>query len=422
MDLPRPFATRDRRRRQISLAGIGLILIAGITTGVAKLKPSMPSVDRSSVWIDSVKRGSMVRQVRGLGTLTPDEIRWIPALTDGRVEKILLRPGTPVKADTLILVLSNPSVEQLAFDAEWKLRAEEAQYHNLEVTLQSQVLDQQANTAKAEQEAEDARMKAYTDGELAKAGVVAQQAKTISAGSARQLTIRADIEKQRYANAQKQLQAQLDVEKARVEQARAVYNLEEKQKSMLQVRAGMEGILQELSFNGNTLQEGQQVTAGATIAKVANPKRLKAELKVPETQAKDVQLGQTAQVDTHNGMIPGRVIRIDPSVQNGTRTVDVALEGNLPAGAVPDLSVDGTIDLERIVNVLFVAHPAFGEEKSTVGIFRMERDAKTASRVQVMIGRSSVSSVEVLQGLKEGDEVILTDMSRWEQYEHIRLE
>lgn len=422
MDVQRPFAARDRRRRQISFAGVGLILIGGISMGVGKLKPAIPSVERSGVWIDSVKRGSMVRQVRGLGTLTPDEIRWIPALTEGRVEKILLRPGTPVKADTLILILSNPTVEQLAFDAEWKLRAEEAQYHNLEVTLQSQVLDQRANTAKAEQEAEDAQMKASTDSALEKAGVVSLQASTISTRGARQLTIRADIEKQRYANAQKQLEAQLAAEKARVEEARAVFSLQQKQKSMLQVRAGMEGILQELGLNGNSLQEGQQVAAGTTIAKVANPKRLKAELKIPETQAKDVQLGQAAQVDTHNGVIQGRVVRINPSVQNGTRTVDVALEGDLPAGAVPDLSVDGTIDLERIANVLFIARPAFGQEKSAIGVFKLEPDGRSASRVQITIGRSSVSNVEILQGLKEGDEVVLSDMSRWEQYERIRLE
>jgi HlyD family secretion protein len=422
MDVPKPFAARNRRRRQIFVALIGLIVTGGITMGVTRLKPAIPSVERSSVWVDAVKRGSMVRQVRGLGTLTPDEIRWIPTLTDGRVEKILLRPGTPVKADTLLVVLSNPAVEQLAFDAEWKLRAEEAQYHNLEVTLQSQVLDQEANTAKAEQDAEDARMKASTDAELAKVNVVSEQARKISAGSARSLTIRADIEEKRYANAKKQLEAQLAAERAKVEEARAVYELQTKQKNMLQVRGGMDGILQELSFNGNSLQEGQQVSAGTTIAKVANPKRLKAELKIPESQAKDVQLGQAAQVDTHNGLIQGRVIRIDPSVQNGTRTVDVALEGDLPAGAVPDLSVDGTIDLERMANVLFVSRPAFGEEKSTIAIFKLERDGKTASRVQVNAGRSSVNSIEILRGLQEGDQVILSDTSRWDQYERIRLE
>jgi HlyD family secretion protein len=422
MDFPRPFAARARRRRQILYAGIGVALIAAITMGVSKLKPAAPSLDRSSLWIDTVKRGPMVRQVHGLGTLTPEEIRWIPTITDGRVEKILVRPGTPVKADTVLVILSNPTVEQQAFDAEWKLRAEEAQYHNLEVTLQSQVLDQQANAVKAEQDAEDARMKAESDEELAKVGVVPEQVRKLSAGSSRQLAIRATIEQQRYLNAQKQLEAQLAAEKAKVEQARAMYGLQQKQKSMLKVRAGMDGILQELSLNGNTLQEGQQTPAGTTIAKVANPKRLKAELKIPETQTKDVQIGQSAQVDTHNGVVEGKVIRIDPSVQNGTRTVDVALNGDLPQGAVPDLSVDGTIDLERIASVLFTGRPTFGQEKTTIGMFKLEGDGKTAVRVRVVLGRSSVNTVEILDGLKDGDQVILSDMSRWDSYDRIRLE
>jgi len=398
-----------------------MALIASITMGVSKLKPAAPSVDRLGLWIDTVKRGPMVRQVRGLGTLTPEEIRWIPTITDGRVEKILVRPGTPVKANMVVVILSNPTVEQQTFDAEWKLRAEEAQYHNLEVTLQSQVLDQKANTAKAEQDAEDARMKADTDEQLAKQGVIAKQASKLSTGSSRQLSIRAEIEQQRYENAQKALEAQLAAERAKVEQARAMYALQQKQKNMLQVTAGVDGILQELTLNGNTLQEGQQVPAGTTIAKVANPNRLKAELKIPETEAKDVQLGQPAQVDSHNGVIEGKVIRIDPSVQNGTRTVDVALIGELPPGAVPDLSVDGTIDLERLANVLLVGRPVSGQEKSTVGMFKLQSDGRTASRVQVTLGRSSVNTVEILDGLKDGEQVILSDMSRWDQYERIRL-
>jgi len=398
-----------------------MALIASITMGVSKLKPAAPSVDRLGLWIDTVKRGPMVRQVRGLGTLTPEEIRWIPTITDGRVEKILVRPGTPVKANTVVVILSNPTVEQQTFDAEWKLRAEEAQYHNLEVTLQSQVLDQKANTAKAEQDAEDARMKADTDEQLAKQGVIAKQASKLSTGSSRQLSIRAEIEQQRYENAQKALEAQLAAERAKVEQARAMYALQQKQKNMLQVTAGVDGILQELTLNSNTLQEGQQVPAGTTIAKVANPNRLKAELKIPETEAKDVQLGQPAQVDSHNGVIEGKVIRIDPSVQNGTRTVDVALIGELPPGAVPDLSVDGTIDLERLANVLLVGRPVSGQEKSTVGMFKLQSDGRTATRVQVTLGRSSVNTVEILEGLKDGEQVILSDMSRWDQYERIRL-
>jgi HlyD family secretion protein len=422
MDIPRPFAAKAHRRRQIIYGAIGLALISGATMGVSKLKPAAPAVDRVGLWIDTVKRGPMVRQVHGLGTLTPEEIRWIPTITDGRVDSILVRPGTPVKADTVIVILNNPTVEQQAFDAEWKLRAEEAQYHNLEVTLQSQVLDQKANTTKAEQDAEDARMKAETDAELEKMGVLSDQARKLSAGSSRQLSIRADIEEQRYSNAQKQLEAQLAAEKAKVEQARAIYDLQLKQKNMLKVRAGMNGILQELTLNGNTLQEGQQVPAGTTIAKVASPDRLKAELKIPETQTKDVQLGQLAQVDTHNGLIDGNVTRIDPSVQNGTRTVDVALNGDLPPGAVPDLSVDGTIDLERITSVLFAGRPTYGQEKTTIGMFKLEGDGKTATRVQVTLGRSSVNTVEILGGLKDGDQVILSDMSRWDQYDRIRLD
>src|SRR5579864_4895472 len=353
MDVPRPFAAKARRRRQIIYVALGVALFASVTMGVSKLKPAAPAVDRSGLWIDTVRRGPMVRQVHGIGTLAPEEIRWIPTITDGRVEKILVRPGTRVKTDTVVVILSNPAVEQQAFDADWKLRAEEAQYQNLEVILQSQVLDQKANAVRAEQDAEDARMKAETDEALAKAGVVSEQARKLSSGSWRQLSFRAEIEQQRYTNAQMEREAQLAAEKAKVEQARAMDTLERKQENMLQVRAGINGILQELTLNGNTLQEGQQVPAGTTIAKVANPNSLKAELKIPETQAKDVQLGQAAEVDTHNGLIEGKVIRIDPSVQNGTRTVDVALESDLPQGAVPDLSVDGTIDLERMANALF---------------------------------------------------------------------
>lgn len=421
MDVPRPFAAKSRRRRQIIYAAVGVALFASVTMGVSKLKPAAPAVDRSGLWIDTVRRGPMVRQVHGIGTLTPEEIRWIPTITDGRVEKILVRPGTPVKADTVVVILTNPTVEQQAFDAEWKLRAEEAQYHNLEVTLQNQVLDQKANAVKSEQDAADARMKAETDDALEKAGVVSDQARKLSAGSWRQLSIRAEIEQQRCANAQLEREAQLAAEKAKVEQARAMFNLERKQENMLQVRAGMNGILQELTLNGSTLQEGQQVPAGATIAKVANPNRLKAELKIPETQAKDVQLGQSAEVDTHNGVIEGKVSRIDPSVQNGTRTVDVALIGDPPPGAVPDLSVDGTIDLERIADALLVGRPTYGQEKSTVGLFKLEGDGAAAVRVRVTLGRNSVNTVEILGGLKAGDQVILSDVSRWDQYDRIRL-
>jgi HlyD family secretion protein len=424
MDIARPSQAKAKRRRQIIYGIVGLIVIAGITMGLSKLKPAAPSVERSVVWVDTVKRGPLVRQVRGLGTLTPDEIRWIPTITDGRVEKILVRPGTSsvVKADTVIAILSNPTVEQQAFDAQWKLKQAEADYHSQEVTLQSQYLDLKATTAKSDQDAAQARMQAKSDAGLQKLGVISSNALEVSSGNAQQTTTRAQIDEQRLANFKNSMEAQLNSEKAKLEQSRALYDLAQKNKSMLQVRAGMDGILQELSLNGNTLQEGQQVPAGTTIAKVTNPKKLKAELKIPETQAKDVQIGQPAEIDTHNGVIEGKVIRIDPSVQNGTRTVDVSLVGDLPSGAVPDLSVDGTIDLERLQNVLYVGRPAYGQEKSTIGMFKLEADNKTADRVQVTLGRSSVSTVEIISGLKEGDQVILSDMSRWDQYDRIRLE
>jgi HlyD family secretion protein len=424
MDISRPSQAKAKRRRQILYGAVGLIAVLGITLGLSKLKPAAPSVERSVVWIDTVKRGPMVRQVRGLGTLTPDVIRWIPTITDGRVEKILVRPGTSsvVKVDTVIVILSNPQVEQQAFDAQWKVKQAEADYHTQEVQLQSQYLDLKATTAKSEQEASQARMQAKSDTGLQKLGVISNNALEVSSGTAQQLSTRAQIDEQRLTNFKNSMEAQLSSEKAKLEQARAVYQLAQRNRDMLQVRAGMDGILQELSLNGNTLQEGQQVPAGTTIAKVTNPKRLKAELKIPETQAKDVQIGQPAQIDTHNGVIDGKVIRIDPSVQNGTRTVDVGLVGDLPAGAVPDLSVDGTIDLERMANVLYVGRPAYGQEKSTIGMFKLDPDGKGATRIQVTLGRSSVNTVEILNGLKEGDQVVLSDMSRWDQYDRIRLE
>ena len=398
--------------------------MAAITMGLSRLHPAAPSVEWGTLWPDTVKRGPMLRNVHGLGTLTPEEIHWIPALTDGRVEKILVRPGTNarVKADTVLVVLSNPQVQQAALDAEFALKAEEAQYRNLQVQLQSQVLNQRADTAKAQQEATQAQLQAQTDAELAKLGVISDINRKASQGTAAQLGVRSDIEQQRLAKAGEGLTAQLAAEQAKVEQVRALYNLARQRLDAMHLRAGSDGVLQELSLNSLPLQEGQQVTAGTTIAKVANPNRLKAELKIPETQVKDVQIGQPAQVDTHNGVIAGKVIRIDPSVQNGTRTVDVTLEGDLPPGAVPDLSVDGTIDLERLANVLYVGRPAYGQENSMVGMFKVDPDGKGAVRVQVKLGRSSVNTVEILSGLKEGDQVILSDMSRWDSFDRIRFD
>jgi multidrug resistance efflux pump len=385
--------------------------------GLSRLKPAAPTVERATVWVDTVKRGPMLRQVRGLGTLVPVEIRWIPAVTEGRVDQILALPGVQVKPDTLLLQLSNPQLQQEALDAEWKLKAAEADYTNLKVQLESQVLSQKSEVARAQSEYNQARMQAETDTELNKLGVISDLSLKVSTTRSKELGTRAEIEDERLTNSSKVLEAQLLAKQAEVEQFRALAALKRSQLEGLHVRAGTPGVLQE-----QTLKVGQWVTPGTTLAKVVQPERLKAELKVAETQAKDIQLGQPASVDTHNGVVPGHVMRIDPAVVNGTVTVDVALDAALPQGARPDLSVDGTIDLERIADVLYVGRPAFGQEKSTVGMFKLEADGQTAVRAQVQIGRSSVNTVEVVQGLKEGDQVILSDMSRWDNFDRIRLE
>jgi len=417
MDIPRPSAAKQRRNRQIVYAAAGIALVALVTMGLSKLKPAAPSVERSTVWIDSVKRGPMLRQVRGLGTLVPEDIRWIPAVTEGRVDRILVLPGTAVKAETVLLELSNPQLQQEALDASWKLKAAEADYKNFEVQLASQVLAQKSEAAKSQSEYSQAKMQADTDSELQKLGVISQNSLKVSDEKARELAIRNQIEHQRLANSGQVLEAQLQAKQAEVEQFRALSRLKQTQLDGLRVRAGTTGVLQE-----QTLKVGQWVTPGTTLAKVVQPERLKAELKIAETQAKDIQLKQPASIDTHNGVISGHVMRIDPSVQNGTVTVDVALDGALPQGARPDLSVDGTIDLERITDILYVGRPAFGQEKSTVGIFKLDPDGRTAVRAQVKLGRSSVNTVEILQGLKEGDQVVLSDMSRWDSYDRVRLD
>jgi HlyD family secretion protein len=419
MDIARPSVAGQRRRRQILYAVVGIVLVGLVTMGVYRLKPAAPTVERSTVWVDTVKRGSVLRQVRGLGTLVPMEgsIQFLPAVTEGRVDKILALPGAQVKSDTILLEMSNPQLTQEALDAEWKLKAAEADYKNFEVALASQVLAQKSLSAQAQSEYSQAKMQADIDSELAKLGVISQLSMNVSHQKAEQLSTQNDIEKQRLVNSSEVLKAQLQAKQAEVEEFRALAELKKSQLDHLRVRAGIEGVLQE-----QTLKIGQYVTPGTTLAKVVQPQRLKAELKIAETQAKDIQIGQPASVDTHNGIIPGHVVRIDPSVVNGTVTVDVTLDAKLPQGARPDLSVDGTIDLEKMDNVLYVGRPAFGQEQSTVGMFKLEPDGNNAVRAQVKLGRSSVNTVEILQGLKEGDQVILSDMSRWDSYDRVRLE
>src|SRR5271170_3889176 len=330
MDIARPDVARQKRRRRIVYAAVGVVLLALATMGLSRLKPAAPSVERSTVWVDTVKRGSILRQVRGLGTLVPMEgsIQFLPALTDGRVERILELPGAQVKSDTILLEMSNPQLSQEALDAEWKLKAAEADYKNFQVALASQVLAQKSLSAQAQSEYSQAKMQADIDSELAKLGVISQLSMNVSNQKAEQLSTQNDIEKQRLTNSSEVLKAQLEAKRAEVEEFRALSQLKQSQLERLRVRAGIDGVLQE-----QTLKIGQFVTPGTTLAKVVQPQRLKAELKIAETQAKDIQLGQPASVDTHNGVIPGHVVRIDPSVVNGTVTVDVALDSALPQGA-----------------------------------------------------------------------------------------
>jgi HlyD family secretion protein len=417
MDIPRPNAARRRRTRRMVIGGGAALFIAATTMGVSRLKPAAPSVARSAVVIDTVKRGPMIRQVRGMGTLVPEEIRWIPAATDGRVERIVVQPGTRVEADTVLLELSNPEVELRAVEAESQLHAAEAQYNELRVRLESQRLDQQAAAARVQAEHQQARLRADADDELAREGLVADLTRKISRSTADELSNRLDIEHQRLAIAREAIKAQMQVQAAEVEQRRALARMRRGQLLGLKVRPGLAGVLQQIS-----VEVGQQVTPGTNLARVAQPERLKAVIRVPETQARDLQLGQPASVDTRNGIVTGRVARVDPGAQNGTVTVDIALEGALPRGARPDLTVDGTVDIDRLADVVYVGRPAQGQPETQSTLFRLEGDGTHASRVAVRLGRASVTAVEILDGLAAGDQVILSDTSAWEKSDRIRIE
>jgi HlyD family secretion protein len=416
MDIARPSNAKQKRIRQGIYAGVGLLAVVLVSVGLSRLKPAAPTVERAVVWPDTVKRGPMVRQVRGLGTLTPEDIEWIPATTQARVDKIVLRPGTAVKADSVILELSNPQLEQELVDAQLKLQAAEAGLANLRVQLQNDLLATKAAAASIEGDYSKAKMQAQMNEALAKDQLVSELVLKQSQVDADQLGVRSQIAKDQLATKVDSTREQVAVQQSAVDQARAVLQLKKRQKDELKVRAGLEGMLQLVP-----VEVGQQVAPGTNLARVANPAHLKAEIKIAETQAKDIQLGQPASIDTRNGIVEGKVARIDPSVINGTRTVDVSLPAELPKGAVPDLSVDGTIELERLNDVLFMGRPAFGQEQSVVGLFKISPDGATAERTQVKLGVSSVNTVEVLSGLKVGDQVILSDMSAYDAFDRIRL-
>lgn len=419
MDIARPDLKRQKRRRQIILLAVVMVLVVATTAAVLRLKPAAPSVERGTVWTDTVKRGPMLRQVRGLGTLTPTQeaIRQIPAETDATVVRIRMLPGSQVKADSILVEMSDPQVEQAALDAQLQMKAAEAAYQSLRVTLDSALMDLKASAATVTADYEQAKLQGETDKALFDMGVISGLAYKSSKGKADELTIRNNLEMQRIAVNQKAIESQLAEQQAKIDQMRALFELKQKQLDALKVRAGIDGVLVDLP-----LQVGQRVAPGTMLAKVVQPNHLMAELKIAETQARDVQIGEPASVDTHNGVIPGTVMRVDPAVENGTVTVDVSLTGDLPKGVRPDLSVDGTVDLERLDNILYVSRPAFGQENSTISLFKLDPDGNGAVRVPVKVGRASVNSIQVIEGLREGDTVILSDMSRWDSTDRVKLE
>jgi HlyD family secretion protein len=416
MDVPRKSAKNKKRIRKILYSLTAILAVGGITLGVSRLKPADPSAPDGTLFKDTVKRGNMLRQVRGLGTLVPEEIRYIPAISQGRIEKRLAQQGDHVSAGSILLELSNPEVEQAFLDAESRYRGAGANLTTLKAQVDKQLLDQKATLQQVTSDFKKAKMQAEVFNDLGSKGLKSSLEVKLQEIAASDLENRQKIEEQRLVAIQGELKARVAAEDEQVRQLKDAVQLRRTQLDALKVRAGIDGVLQTVE-----VQVGQQVTLGQNLARVANPLRLKAELKIAETQAKDIQLGQEVEIDTRNGKIPGKVIRIDPSVQNGTRTVDASLDGELPKGAVADLSVDGTILLERLENVLWVSRPVHGQENSTVGLFKVEPDRTAAARVQVKLGRSSVNQIEVLDGLKEGDLVILSDTSQWDNSDRIRL-
>lgn len=417
MDIARPELKRRKRIKQTAWITSSIIVAVILIIALTGLEPAAPAVDRATVWTDTVQRGDMVRRVRGPGVLAPSEIRWIAATTEARVDRVLVQPGAVVEADTVLVEMSNPTLAQQVLEARSEVVAAEADLAALEVRLQSQVLDQRATLAQIRADAEGARLQVEAEAQLLEKNILPRIQYQRSVLNANQLEERLDIEQQRIEQFQNSVDAQVRAARARIEQLETMANFRAHQLEALNVTAGIRGVLQEL-----TVESGQRLAAGDNIARVARPDTLLAELRIPETQAKDVQLGQDVDVDTRNGVIPGRVMRIDPRVANGTVQVDVTLTGDLPPGARPDLSVDGTIQIERLDEVLYVGRPAFGTPESTVHLFRIDPSDGTAIRVPVELGRSSVNVIEVRQGLTEGDEIILSDTAAWDDHDRIRLQ
>ena len=416
MDVARPASViRNRKIKRVTYSLVLLMAVSAGTFGLSRMKAAAPGVDRATVWIDTVKRGEMLREVRGLGTLVPENVRWIPATTDGIIEEIKAQAGDTAAVDTVILVLSNPDVLQRATDSELQLKGAEADLANLRATLRNQILNQQSLQASVESQYTQAQLDLDANRQLSQTGLIAEVLLKKSELLAHELGVRNEMEKKKIEANTESAEAQLSAQQARVDQFRAVYQLRRKQVEELKVRAGAAGIVQQVP-----VEVGQRVAPGTILAKVAEPGRLKAELQIPETQAKDVTIGQVASIDTRNGIIPGHVSRIDPAAVNGTVKVDVHLNGEYPKGARPDLSVDGIIQLERLINVLYIGRPAYGQGGSTVGMFKVMPKGE-AVRIQVKLGRSSVNTIEILDGLREGEQAVLSDMSAWDAYDRVKL-
>ena len=416
MDIQRPSNARAKKIKRIVYVTVAVVLCALVTLALSKLKPAAPSVDASTIWPDTVKRGPMLREVRGLGTLVPEDIHWIPAQTAARVDKIVIRPGHLVQPDTVILEMSNPETQRDLLDAEYLLKAAEADYSNLKVQIDSDLMTQKANEANVRSDFEQTHLQHDVDEKLYKEGIAADVTRQLSKVKEDQLAIRLKLEGERTAVSLDSAKARLAAQQSRVEQQKALYQLRLTQAQSLHVRAGITGVLQLVP-----VEEGQNVAVGTNVARVADPKKLKAEIKIAETQAKDIVIGQKATVDTRNGVVTGHVSRQDPSVVNGTVTVDVAFDEPLPPSARADLSVDGTIELENLKDVMYVGRPVHGQPDATISLFKITPDGSEASRVNVKLGRSSVTTMEVISGLQVGDKVILSDMPQWDNVDRIRL-
>ena len=425
MDVPRATKTKSRKIHKLLIAAIVIGVVGGAGWGVARMQPALPTVEAASVWPDTVRRGPMIRQVHGVGSLVPENVIWISAQIDGRIEKINVQPGTEVHEDTVIMELSNPALIEAMTGAEFDLKQAEAAYTDLEVTLQNARFDKESIAAQVSSDYQQAKIKADRDQQLAASGLIAPLDLKLSVAGAKELERRNTIEEKRLGIIDRAATAQLAAQKVKIDQYKAIYELKKQQAEELHIRAAVAGMLQQLGNATVTgappLEVGQNVTAGSILARIAQQNKLKAQIRIAETEARDIALGQPAEIDTHNGTVAGKVSRIDPAAVNGTVLVDVSLTGALPLGARPDLSVDGTVELERLNDILFVGRPASGQPNATVTLFRLDADGKAASHTKVRFGRTSVNTIEVVDGLKAGDKVILSDMSAMDSHDRIRI-